>query len=885
MDTEPARRRGWAGGLWPGLLAFVLGTGLQLQQSALYSSWAYTGLLLLALACPLVLSLAGRLGGRLSCLLMLSCALSGFGLTGWRASLYSAQALSPQLEGRDLLVTGLVAGMPQWHESGLRFRLALETASAQGVAVRLPEKIDLSWYSGPVVGAQTGVELQVQPQALRAGERWQMMVRLKAPHGASNPHGFDYELWLWEQGVQATGYVRAGRADPVPVRLADTPWYPVERLRQRLREQIFAAVPERSQAGLIAALVVGDQRAIERSDWDLFRATGVAHLMSISGLHITMFAWAAALAVGWLWRRSAGLCRLWPAPSAALLGGMLLAGAYALFSGWGVPAQRTVLMLASVGLLRLAGKRWPWPMVWLLACTVVVVADPWALLQAGFWLSFVAVGVLFASSLGTTPTTAPSLGATQSTAGPLQGELAPPWGSAAHAVASVGATTPPPGRPKAGFAPLGGSAARAAASVGATESTAGPPQGGLAPPGGSAARAAASVGAIFHEQWVITLALTPLTLLLFGQVSLVGLLANGLAIPWVTLVVTPLAMLGTVLPGLWQVTAAAIGWMSAVLQFLADLPLAVLWVPQAPLWAGAVGLMGGLLLVLRLPWQLRSIGLPLLLPVLLWQAPRPPVGEFEVLAADVGQGNSLIVRTRHHAMVYDAGPRFSSESDAGHRVMVPLLRAMGTKLDMVVLSHRDSDHVGGAAAVLAQQPQAQLLSSLEPGHMLQTLRPGRTCLAGQSWRWDGIDFLVLHPRPEDYAAALRPNALSCTLRISNGRQTALLAGDIEQAQETLLVASGAPLRATLLLVPHHGSKTSSSAAFLDAVSPSLALVQSGYRNRFGHPAEPVLARYADRQIPVFDSPHCGALTWRSVEAQQVQCHRQTALRYWHHRVP
>ena len=861
MDTEPARRRGWAGGLWPGLLAFVLGTGLQLQQSALYPSWAYTGLLLLALAGPLVLSLAGRLGGRLSCLLLLSCALSGFGLTGWRASLYGAQALPPQLEGRDVLVTGLVAGMPQWHESGLRFRLALETASAQGVAVRLPEKIDLSWYSGPVVGAQTGVELQVQPQALRAGERWQMMVRLKAPHGASNPHGFDYELWLWEQGVQATGYVRAGRTDPAPVRLADTPWYPVERLRQRLREQIFAAVPERSQAGLIAALVVGDQRAIERSDWDLFRATGVAHLMSISGLHITMFAWAAALAVGWLWRRSAGLCRLWPAPSAALLGGMLLAGAYALFSGWGVPAQRTVLMLASVGLLRLAGKRWPWPMVWLLACTVVVVADPWALLQAGFWLSFVAVGVLFASSLGTT---AQSVGATESTAGPPQGGLAPPGGSAARAAASVGATapsggptTPPPGRPKAGFAP----------------------------PGGSAARAVASVGAIFHEQWVITLALTPLTLLLFGQVSLVGLLANGLAIPWVTLVVTPLAMLGTVLPGLWPVTAAAIGWMSAVLQFLADLPLAVLWVPQAPLWAGAVGLMGGLLLVLRLPWQLRSIGLPLLLPVLLWQAPRPPVGEFEVLAADVGQGNGLIVRTRHHAMVYDAGPRFSSESDAGHRVMVPLLRAMGTQLDMVVLSHRDNDHVGGAAAVLAQQPQAQLLSSLEPGHMLQALRPGRSCLAGQSWRWDGVDFLVLHPRPEDYAAALRPNALSCTLRISNGRQTALLAGDIEQAQESLLVASGAPLRATLLLVPHHGSKTSSSEAFLDAVSPSLALVQSGYRNRFGHPAEPVLARYADRQIPVFDSPHCGAMTWRSVDAQQVQCQRQTALRYWHHRAP
>lgn len=371
MDTEPAGRRGWAGGLWPGLLAFVLGTGLQLQQSDLYPLWAYSGLLLLALAGPIVLSRAGRLGGRLFCL-VLCCALFGFGLTGWRASLYSAEALSPQLEGRDLLVTGLVASMPQSHESGLRFRLVLETASAQGSAVRLPEKIDLSWYSGPVVGAQTGVELQAQPRALQAGERWQMMVRLKAPHGASNPHGFDYELWLWEQGVQATGYVRAGRADPAPVRLGDTAWYPVERLRQRLREQIFAAVADRAHAGLIAALVVGDQRAIERSDWDLFRATGVAHLMSISGLHITMFAWAAALAVGWLWRRSAGLCRLWPAPSAALLGACCwpaptpcsVAGACRLSARYSCsPAWGCCVSLVNAGPGRWSGC-WPAPSSW-----------------------------------------------------------------------------------------------------------------------------------------------------------------------------------------------------------------------------------------------------------------------------------------------------------------------------------------------------------------------------------------------------------------------------------------------------------------------------------------------------------------------------------------
>jgi len=846
MDTEPAQRRGWAGLLLPGLLAFVAGTALQLQQAALDPWWVYVLCMLPALVGLIFRAPDSIANWRWLTALLLALALLGFGLTGLRAGLFMEGALAPELEGRDLEVTGVVAAMPQTHESGQRFRLAVASASWQGAAVRLPSQLYLSWYSGVFAGTQGVAELQRQPQPMQAGERWQMTVRLKAPHGGSNPHGFDYELWLWEQGVQATGYVRAGRNDPQPRLLGQTGGHPVERLRQQVREQIFAAVPDRAQAGLVAALVVGDQRAIERANWDVFRATGVAHLMSISGLHITMLAWAAALAVGWLWRRSSRLCLWLPAPQAALLGGVLLAAGYALFSGWGVPAQRTVLMLTTVGGLRLTGKRWPWPVVWALACAVVVATDPWALLQAGFWLSFVAVGVLFASG--------------DSRAEPS----APTGGRAAHAVASVGAEFP-----------------------------AGPPQGKSAPMGGSAAHAVASVGAtlssMLREQWVITLALTPLTLLLFGQVSLVGLLANALAIPWVTLVITPLAMLGVVVGPLWSIAAGAVALLSQVLQWLAELPFAVLSLPQAPLWAGAVGLLGGVLLVAPWPASLRALGLPLLLPVLLWQSPQLPHGEFSVLAADIGQGNAVLVRTRNHALVYDAGPRFSSESDAGHRVLVPLLRALGTQVDKLVLSHRDSDHVGGAAAVLAMQGQAGLLSSLEPQHELQAQRPGERCQAGQHWQWDGVDFVVLHPQAFDYTVAPKPNALSCTLRISTGSgseiRAALLAGDIEQPQEARLVASGVKLDATLLLVPHHGSKTSSSAAFLDAVRPRLALVQAGYRNRFGHPAGPVLARYAERQIELFDSPHCGAATWVSSQPKAVQCHRREALRYWHHRMP
>jgi competence protein ComEC len=271
--------------------------------------------------------------------------------------------------------------------------------------------------------------------------------------------------------------------------------------------------------------------------------------------------------------------------------------------------------------------------------------------------------------------------------------------------------------------------------------------------------------------------------------------------------------------------------------------------------------------------------------VLLWQAPRPPAGQFELLAADIGQGNAVIVRTAAHTLVYDTGPRYSPESDAGHRVVVPLLRAFDERVDTVMLSHRDSDHTGGAAAVLAMQPQAALLSSIEDGHELQALRRSTRCVAGQQWRWDGIDFKVLHPAASDYDVVNKPNALSCVLRISNGARTALLAGDIELAQESRLVRDAADIRADVLLVPHHGSKTSSSAAFLDTVQPSIALVQAGYRNRFGHPAAPVVARYRERGVTVIDSPHCGAALWRSAQPSRVSCQRAIAPHYWDHRIP
>jgi competence protein ComEC len=790
--TDDRTATGHGAGPWLAwaLLGVVAGTACQLQQSQLWSGATYAGLAAGAMLIAGVVARRRRRGPR-SWPVLLAAALLAFALVGLRAVQFAGHGLAPALEGRDIALVGVVAAMPQRNDGGLRFRFELESAFAESQRVELPPQLYLGWYGG--LGAE---EAQRQPPELRAGERWQLTARLKAPHGNLNPHGFDYELWLWEQGLQATGYVRAGPKDPPPRRIGSSWSHPVEGARQSVRDAIYARVQDRKAAGLLAALVVGDQNAIDRADWDVFRATGVAHLMSISGLHITMFAWAAALAIGWLWRRSSRLCLAWPAPHAALVGGIALATGYAVFSGWGVPAQRTIWMLATVGLLRLSGRRWPWPQVWLLACAVVLAIDPWALLQAGFWLSFVAVGVLFASDAGA----------------------------------------------------------------------------------GSGNR----VTAFFREQGVVTLALLPLSVLLFGQVSIVGLLANAVAIPWITLLVTPLAMAGVLFAPLWDLAAWALQALSLWLEWLAGWPWATLSTAAPPLWAAGAGLLGGVVLVLRLPPPVRALGLPLLLPVLLWQPARPPAGEFELLAADIGQGNAVIVRTAGHTLVYDSGPRYSRESDAGHRVLVPLLRALGERVDTLVLSHRDADHTGGAAAVLAMQPQAALVSSIEDDHELQALRKASRCAAGQRWQWDGVDFELLHPQPDDYAARARSNAMSCVLRVANGRQVALLTGDIEQPQEARLVHAGG-LRADVLLVPHHGSKTSSSAAFLEAVRPRIAIVQAGYRNRFGHPAPPVMERYRQQGVQVVQSPQCGAAWWRSAQPDSLRCQRAIALRYWNHR--
>jgi competence protein ComEC len=277
-----------------------------------------------------------------------------------------------------------------------------------------------------------------------------------------------------------------------------------------------------------------------------------------------------------------------------------------------------------------------------------------------------------------------------------------------------------------------------------------------------------------------------------------------------------------------------------------------------------------------------------MLPAFMSPAPAPAAGEAWITVLDVGQGLAVLVRTASRALVYDTGPVLGAADDSGARVILPLLRAEGiARLDAMILTHADADHTGGARSLLDALEVDELRTSLAPDHALLARRgaPAR-CARGTAWQWDGVRFELLHPAAEDYGRHRRANDLSCVLRVSAGRHAMLLTGDIERAAEALLVGRtpAGTLRADVLLVPHHGSRTSSSDDFIDAVSPRWAVVAAGYRNRFGHPNVQVLERYRARGARIARTDRDGAVAVRlDAESVHVEDERSRRPRYWRER--
>lgn len=721
--------------------------------------WWLAPLLILCAFCGWRVSLVGRY-----------CALLLLGFC-W-ALLFHHQALAQRLassyDGETLVVEGRIASLPEQTATGWRFRLegvrAIDTADA------LPD-LRMHWWAG---------------QPLAAGELWRFEVRLRRPRGMSNPGTFDYEAWLYASGTGGLGSVRGGERLSAP---STAPW------RDHLRSRFAQALEPVPQGQRLLALLLGDKGSLAKADWEVLQATGTSHLMVISGLHVGIL----ALTVFWLTRQLLSWGHFnWPWPQLWLSVPLALmaAGVYAWLAGFAVPVQRALLMCALVSLTQLSQRRPSAVLIWLAALVTVVMLNPAAPLRAGFWLSFVAVGLLIFG---------------------LGGRLA---------------------------------------------------QRGIWARWGRA-------------QWLVYLGLWPWLLLWGMPSSASAFIVNLVAIPCISLLVLPAALLGALLevafhwPLLLQWSAIALGWLFSVLQWISGYSPLLHF--ANPGWLAWVTTLLGVLLLLsplvRLLWLPALVCfLPLLCPLF----ERPPRGEVWVTVLDVGQGLAVHVQTAQHDLLYDAGARLSSGFDLGEAVVAPALQASGVKrLDMLLLSHADNDHAGGALAVARRIPVDRVVSG-EPERLPDQLN-AELC-AAQHWQWDGIDF-TLTPLGADGSQA---NDRSCVLQLAAGSNGALLPGDIGQSVEYSLLEKLAP--ASLLLAPHHGSISSSSYAFIRRVAPQWVVFSAGANNRYGHPHAKVVARYRELSVEPVYTAASGAIRFTlkaNAEPGLSWRWRQQERRFWH----
>ncbi len=381
------------------------------------------------------------------------------------------------------------------------------------------------------------------------------------------------------------------------------------------------------------------------------------------------------------------------------------------------------------------------------------------------------------------------------------------------------------------------------------------------------------------------LGLSPLLILFFQQTSLIAPLANLVAVPVVGLVVVPLSFLVAIFlfiaPSLAQILLRAIEFVLQglwkVLSFFADSPFALLEIPQPSIIAIILAMIGILILLAPRGIPGRWLSACLLLPLFFNTSDRPPVGEVKMTLLDVGQGLSTVIQTSNHVLVFDAGAKYSQRFDSGASVVLPFLRFNNLdQIDSLVISHGDNDHIGGADYLIKQMPVKQIITSVPEKFV--GFSP-TSCVAGQSWQWDGVDFDILSPNQQGFASG---NDNSCVLMITAASGKILLTGDIEAAAESWLVDTyGKQLQANVLVAPHHGSKTSSTLNFIQQVKAKYVLIPAGYRNRFDFPHKEVLERYKRLAIQPINVSETGAITisWKN-RFLNVETWRASDGKYW-----
>ncbi|WP_455219431.1 DNA internalization-related competence protein ComEC/Rec2 [Kaarinaea lacus] len=716
-----------------------------------------------------------------------------------------AGQISPTLEGKDLLVNGIVSSLPNKNSDRTRFQLDVmdlselqekvtQKTGSTSITGQVPRRIQISWY-------------KTAPQ-ISVGQHWQLVVRLKRPHGFSNPGGFDYEAWLYQHDIHATGYVRDLSKTRDLNRLigVDDSWNSkVHQLREYLSRTIAMRLPENTAAGFISALVVGDRQAIVHEQWRVLTGTGTSHLMAISGLHIGLVAGLAFFLFSQLWRRVPKLSLYIATPRAAALCAMMAALVYAALAGFTLPTQRALIMVA-VAMMAIWSQRSLIPsQILAIALVAVLLYDPSAVISGSFWLSFGAVATIFYTMVGRLNTSSWWW----------------KWG---------------------------------------------------------------------RVQWMIAVGLAPILLFWFQQVPLVSPVANLVAVPLVSFITVPLSLLSGLLILLWGDLAYWTLWLAALsldalwplLNSLSRLDQ-LLWItPKPPSWTLLPALIGLVWILAPRGVPSRWLGIFWLLPLVFF--PKQPLdqGMARLTLLDVGHGLAVVIQTSHHVLLYDTGPRYSDQFDAGSAVVVPYLRSQGiASIDRLILSHDDMDHTGGYASVMQHINVINVMQSVN----IPLQNPDvEFCTAGKQWRWDGVEFSVLHPGQGFQDE--RDNNMSCVVQITTRNAKLLLTGDIERQVEAQLVKYFARnddnLRADVLVVPHHGSRSSSSEQFVHAVTPKLALISVGYRNRYGLPKEEVLEQYRGIDATILDTNRSGAIsiTLGSDQILPFELYREEHRRYW-----
>jgi len=715
------------------------------------------------------------------------------------AQVYFLHQLPEELVGQNILLEGVVQGLPDINDTSIRFNLrvkrylSINGQKADVLLANLPDRLRLSWYH--------------YQGELHNGERWQLMVRLKAPHGMLNPGGFDYEKWLYQQNIQATGYVRKSTQNFKYSGIDSG----INKLREKL-QRIISSLPDSTHQGLLQALTIGQKSAITREQWKVLRLTGTNHLMAISGLHIGLVAVLTFVLISWLVPGS--FCVYASSGQVAALLSLLVAGFYAMLAGFTVPTQRAFIMLF-VMMLAILLKRPVFSLNTLaLALIAVLIINPVSVLSVGFWLSFIAVLIISMVSTSRVEVKQHKLYAL---------------------IQSV------------------------------------------------------------KVQWLIALGMLPLSILLFQQGSLISPVANMFIIPLIGMIIVPLSLVASLISvissdlSLWVFTQTsnilALIWL--LLEWLSQLPFNNWQRSSVPLLQSTLALLGVVILLVPKGLIFRWYGLFLLIPLLVYEYPKPKEGQFWVDVLDVGQGLSVLIRTTDKSLLYDTGAKYSENFDIGEKVVVPYLNFIGlNQLNILMISHGDNDHSGGAQSVLNNISTQSIIG--ESSFIKQTFSAyeiANTCKAGQKWKWNDVNFEVIHP----VSSYKRLNNRSCVLKVWNQYYSLILPGDIEsRAERDMLELPVDKLKTDILLVPHHGSNTSSSMSWLEKLKPQIAVVSAGYRNRFGHPTEKVLKNYEKLSSRVLNTAISGMIQIKvpalhSPQLTKAREYRKVRTHYWNHR--